>query len=398
MLSRYRSTLYILGAIVLIMMVGLLGRVPLQLRWLLMMAVFLGLLAVIGRDVTGDEKEVQVRNGRTEKRFMPGRVDGVLVDSRNKISLSRLQLLMWTVVVFSAWTTLAFHRVIPVLQGRLIASNTVLVNEIAGILGNTDAAADEDVQRAGALVELLTGEAVDDTGGASESLLYDPLSIGIPQGVLVALGISLTSLAGAGLIKTKQATNLSGQAQEVAATRVENAITRATDMNSSLESMKQSVQSLETMTSGSLESMEASPEELAAANARLVAMEAELRAARTAAERANTRVTELAKAQEQAIGDLHANDSIADARWSDMLRGDSIANFRVTDLGKIQMLLLTIILVLSYGWLIWSIMSMPQGSSVIQVVPSISLPAFSDSLNVLLALSHGGYLATKTTV
>jgi hypothetical protein len=81
-----------------------------------------------------------------------------------------------------------------------------------------------------------------------------------------------------------------------------------------------------------------------------------------------------------------------------MLRGDSIANFQFTDLGKVQMFLFTMVLVFAYAALVWSIMSMPQAAQVLQVVPSMRLPAFSDSLVITMALSHGGYLATKTTV
>jgi hypothetical protein len=62
------------------------------------------------------------------------------------------------------------------------------------------------------------------------------------------------------------------------------------------------------------------------------------------------------------------------------------------------MFLFTVILVFAYAALIWSIMSMPQASRVLQLVPSMSLPTFSDSLVITMALSHGGYLATKTTV
>lgn len=407
MLSRNRSTLYIIGAVILIVLVGLLGRVPLQLRWLAMMVVFLGLLAAIGRDVTGMDKEVAVRSGRTEKRFAPGRIDGVLIDNRNKVSLSRLQLILWSVVVLSAWTTLAFHRVIPVLQGRTTSSSTAVVREIAGILGNDGAgtaaaaasASDEDMSRAGAVMEILTGEPAVEEDNTGERLLYHPLDIDIPQEVLVALGISVASLAAAGLIKTRQATTDNPEAQEVAGARLENALRRTNNLSSNLESMKREAQSLETLASGGLESLDApTPEELAAANAQLAAVEAELRATRAAEERARKRAEELLAAQDQAVGNLHFNDSAADARWSDMLRGDTIANFRVTDLGKIQMLLITIVLVVSYAWLIWSIMSMPQASGVLQVVPSVSLPTFPDSLNVLLAVSHGGYLTTKTNI
>ena len=401
-MSRYRSTLYIVGAVVLILFFGLFGRFPLQLRWLLVLAVLAGLLIAMGREITGMEQIVQLRSGRAESRFSPGRFDGILIDSRNKISLSRLQLVLWTLVVLSAWTTLALHRVIPVLQGRLLASDTQLVDEVAGILAGTGETGEAERQRAGALVEQITGQPLDAAAGDDiRPTLYAPLDIGIPQEILVALGISLASLAGAGLIKTNQATNEVGRGQEVATARTESALARAADMNSTLESMQHSAHSLEMMMSAGPESLDADPVDdatRAAAEARLAALETELRAARASAARANTRAAELTAAQSQAVGDLHANTAAAEARWSDMLRGDSIANFQFTDLGKVQMFLFTIVLVFSYAALVWSVMSMPQAAQVLQVVPSMSLPAFSDSLVITMALSHGGYLATKTTV
>ena len=111
-MRRYASMLYILAAVALTVVIGLLGFIPLALRWLLVLAVFVGLLVLIGRDVTGKMVE-STRRGRTTTRFAPGRVDGVLIDLRNKVSLSRLQLVLWTVVVLSAWVTLALHRTIP---------------------------------------------------------------------------------------------------------------------------------------------------------------------------------------------------------------------------------------------------------------------------------------------
>ena len=400
-MRRYTSTLYIVGAVVLILVFGLFGRLPLQLRWLLIIAVLVGLLVAVGREITGTEQDVQLRSGRTETRFSPGRFDGVLIDSRNKISLSRLQLVLWSIIILSAWTTFALHRVMPVLQGRLLASNAVVVDEVAGLLAGGGPAGDAERQRAGVMVEQITGRPLPDPAAAATPILYAPLDIGIPQELLLALGISITSLAGAGLIKTNQATNELGRGQEVATARTESALNRAATMNSTLETMQRGAQTLAAMNASSLESLDDTPQNaaaLAAAEARLAALEAEMRATRAAADRANTRAAELAAAQSQAVGDLHANATAADARWSDMLRGDSIANFQFTDLGKVQMFLFTMVLVFAYAALVWSIMSMPQAAQVLQVVPSMSLPAFADSLVITMALSHGGYLATKTTV
>ncbi len=131
-MRRSASMFYILAAAALTVVFGLLGFIPLAVRWLLIMAVFIGLLVLIGREITGRPGET-TRRGRAA--FQPGRADGVLIDLRNKVSLSRLQLVMWTVIVLSAWVTLALHRVIPVLQGQISASADVTA-AVAGLLAN----------------------------------------------------------------------------------------------------------------------------------------------------------------------------------------------------------------------------------------------------------------------
>jgi len=401
-MRRNFSTIYIIAAVALILIFGLFGGLPLAVRWLLVMGTFVGLLALVGREITGAEQEIPLRSGRTELRFTPGRFDGVLIDSRNKISLSRLQLVLWTVVVLSAWTTLALHRVIPVIQGRLLASNAQLVQEVAGLLAGENEAGEADTSRAAAMLEQITGAEVSLTdSGEEQAVLYSPLAIGFPTEVLLALGISITSLAGAGLIKTNQATNEEGRALEVASVRTEKAHRRAAGMDSQIAALESEKSYMLEAMSGGLESADGSPataEELAAAQARLSSLTAELQAAQAAADRANKRAADLEAARDTSVGELHARPTSADARWSDMLRGDTVANFQFTDLGKIQMFLFTVILVFAYAALIWSIMSMPQASRVLQLVPSMSLPTFSDSLVITMALSHGGYLATKTTV
>ncbi len=403
-MRRYTSTIYIIAAVALIVIFGLFGRVPLGLRWLLVMATFVGLLALIGREVTGTEQAVPLRGGRLDVRFTPGRLDGVLIDSRNKISLSRLQLVLWTVIVLSAWATFALHRVIPVVQGRLLASDTQIVQAVAGVLAGDNAVGEAETRRAAAMLEAITGAEVlipDGEATTAETFSYAPLDIAFPQEVLLALGISIASLAGAGVIKTNQATNQEGRAQDVAASRVENAQRRAATMGNqvaTLESDKEYM--LESMQS-SLESMDGAPPtqaELDAAQAKLAAVTAELQAAQMATERATKRAVELEAARNSAVGELHAYPTATEARWSDMLRGDTVANFQFTDLGKIQMFFFTVILVFAYAALVWSIMSMPMAAQVLQLTPSMSLPAFSDSLVITMALSHGGYLATKTTV
>lgn len=395
-MQRYASMIYILAAVVLTVVFGLLGFIPLPVRWLLVMAVFIGLLVLIGRDVTGRQVE-STRRGRTVMRFAPGRVDGVLIDLRNKISLSRLQLVLWTVVVLSAWITLALHRTIPIVQGRLVASADVTAT-VAGLLAGGEPT-EADLTQAAAVLTQLMGQPTAVAGAALPA--YSPLNVTIPPEVLLALGISVASLAGAGAIKSNRAVSEGGRATQIVENRAERALEAAATAGAQVTTLETTRTTLESL-SGGLETMDDpdAAERARLAEARLAELEPRLRAAEAAAERAEARAAQqtnrLAEVRAEAIGELHANTTVGEARWSDMVRGDTVANFDFTDLGKIQMFLFTVVLVFAYAALLWSIMSMPAAAGILQTVPAMSLPAFSDSAVLTLALSHGGYLATKT--
>ena len=395
-MRRYLSMVYIVVAVVLTVFVGLLGVIPLAGRWLLTMAVFVGLLVMIGREVTGQTVETS-RRSRTLTRFTPGRADGVLIDLRNKISLSRLQLVLWSGGGLSAWVTLALHRTIPIVAGRLPGQGQAVVGQVAGLLAEGQTATAADTDRATAVLTQLMGP----EGVANlDTAVYSPLNVALPQEVLLALGISVASLAGAGAIKSNRASNENGPATQIVesrADRAQEAAANAGEQVTNLESFRAQLESM-----GGPEALDDpdTAERARQAEAQLAALEPRLRAAEAAAARLETRAQEqalqLQVVQAEAVGELHANPSAADARWSDMLRGDTVANFNFADLGKIQMFLFTVVLVFAYAALVWSIMRMPAAEGVLQVVPSLSLPAFSDSAILTLAISHGGYLATKT--
>lgn len=399
-MRRNISTIYIIATVVLVLVFGLLGSVPLQWRWLLIMVTIVLMLALAGREITGTEQEVPLRNGRMGLRTTPGRFDGILIDSRNKITLSRLQLVLWSVVVLSAWATLALHRVVLVLGPGIPTSSTQTVEMVAKLLAGEKTPGAAETRRARAMLEQITGVEAPPAGeeGNATATPYEPLAVSIPSEVLLAMGISVASLVGAGLIKENKATNEDGNARKTVEARVTNANTRVTDMNNQANELEIERSSLLESMSGGLESADGSPAtaaDLAAAQAQLSSLSTELQTARAAAARADKRAADMETALATAVGELDTRPSSADARWSDMLRGDTVANYQYTDLGKIQMLLFTVILVFTYAALIWSLMSMPQGAQVLQVIPSISLPAFSQSLVTLMAISHGGYLVAK---
>ncbi len=238
---------------------------------------------------------------------------------------------------------------------------------------------------------------------ADTPVAYSPLDIAIPTEVLAALGISVAALAGAGAIKSNRAANENGRATQILENRADRALNAAATAGAQVTQLESMRDTLESM-GGGLEALDDPAAEARAqlAEARLAELEPRLRAAEAAAARAEARAAEvqaarLTEVQAQALGELHANTMTTEAQWSDMLRGDTVANFDFADLSKVQMLLTTLIIVLSYAALVWSIMSMPAAEGVLQVVPSLTLPTFSDGAALALTLSNGGYLAGKTT-
>ena len=81
------------------------------------------------------------------------------------------------------------------------------------------------------------------------------------------------------------------------------------------------------------------------------------------------------------------NEDIKDARFSDLLKGDEVGDAYSLDLGKLQMFFFTFVLVSGYGAAIYAMFE--QGGQI------TSLPSVQEGVNVLLGISHTGYLASK---
>ena len=107
--------------------------------WALAALILLILLALAGREVNGLWA-------------------GVLIDSRNKISLSRLQITLWTVMVLSAFLTMALPRVVAM------------------------------------------------TGKGATLTQQQALDISFPEQLILAMGISAVSFAGSNLIQSNKKT------------------------------------------------------------------------------------------------------------------------------------------------------------------------------------------------
>jgi hypothetical protein len=213
--------------------------------WILILTLMTGFAVVAGHGMTGYWR-------------------GILVDNRNRMSLARLQLLAWTLVVLSAIVT-------------------------AG----------------------LTNEAF----GASS-----PLGIEIPQELWVLLGMSTVSAVAAPAV-------LRQKSQKAA---------HETELEKTVEQKQ---------------------------------------------------ISDGGKVDKQLSTLILCNETPADARWSDLLKGDESGDAATVDLGKLQMFFFTFVLVLGYAVAIARLFDRTGAVS--------SLPIVDSSVNTLLGISHTGYLANK---
>ncbi|HZI13436.1 MAG TPA: hypothetical protein VE153_23855 [Myxococcus sp.] len=90
----------------------------------------------------------------------------------------------------------------------------------------------------------------------------------------------------------------------------------------------------------------------------------------------------------QRVGVLYANKSMQDARISDIFQGDEVGNTAHVDLAKVQMFYFTSIAAVSYFVAV---------STAVMRGDTDGLPELSQGMVALLAISHGGYLASKAT-
>jgi hypothetical protein len=86
---------------------------------------------------------------------------------------------------------------------------------------------------------------------------------------------------------------------------------------------------------------------------------------------------------------VHRPDG-ARVRLSDLIRGDDLASAGTVDIGKVQQLLITALVITVYAGMVASLFRTTVIGSV-----RTDLPKFSSDFVTLLLVSHGGYLALK---
>jgi hypothetical protein len=232
----------------LIAIAGLTIRSPLQ-AWVAVMVLSTALVVVAGHGITGLWR-------------------GFLLDSRRKLSLSRFQLVIWSILVLAAFLTAALANI--------------------------------------------------------SSRQEDPLGIAVPESIWILLGISVTSLVGSPVLRAPKKNRNRNEDQ--------------LDKN----------------------------KEVAA--------------------KQNLPEAEDPKTQGQII----VNDDPRNSSFGDMVRGEEVGNFITLDLGKLQMLYFTAILVLAYGFALGAVLAAAVHGEKITAFPEVA-----PGMLALLGISHAGYLAYK---
>ena len=86
-------------------------------------------------------------------------------------------------------------------------------------------------------------------------------------------------------------------------------------------------------------------------------------------------------------GELVHNDDFAHASWADMFMGEKIDDHTILDLGKVQMFLFTVLLLVTYAYAVYGLLGKATAPN--------TLPDVGDMMVALLGISHGGYLINK---
>lgn len=85
---------------------------------------------------------------------------------------------------------------------------------------------------------------------------------------------------------------------------------------------------------------------------------------------------------------LEVKDDAHEASWGDIVTGDELGNAAAPDLGKIQQVLITVLLLGIYASYVYILLSSSQA-------PIHELPKLDDSFVWLLGISHAAYLSYK---
>ena len=324
-----------------------------------------------------------------------GKWYGALIDNRNRVSLSRLQIILWSILALSAYLAVALMRSVPGATAAEVAQCVAAqVKQIAGV---------EDVVKWRQDNPQLAAEA---DRKAAEACKPVPLQITFPEGLLLALGISSASFAGSSLVtsakRNKTNVSLAVELQK----RLEAAQKDVDDKKDAMRLLSGKLGAALRDKAKAQAALDSAPDDNARKNAQadlakasegIRALEEQLAKLQVDSDAAEQVLKDL-KAKNEVVlnekqGLLKVNDNPDQASLSDMFQGDEIGNYQQIDLGKVQMFFFTIVIVLGYAV---ALAGMLQDATTLYQPLGMALPEFSSSTNVLLGISHAGYLGVKS--
>jgi hypothetical protein len=364
-----------LAAVLIILFTGILRLNSLQLWGILAVAI---LFLLIGLGI-----------GANGKWF------GFLIDSRNRTSLSRMQISLWTILTISAFLAIALPRSIPGSLGK--ASEKAVAECRAVFLSEIEKINDLEALRQQDPVAAAEAEE-----RAAADCVPDPLKVNFPEELLFALGISTASLTGSTLILSNKrnkselglTADLKRKANEAERLKAEKqtALDKINkELGDALDAKKDGEKRLN------------DPENADKEKAQKDISEATLRynnevVKKPQAEKEYTDAKQAFESLQSQLGEsreglLKVNVTPQDATLSDIFQGDEVGDYYLIDLSKVQMFFFTVAIIVSYAAALGSVMS---NQATLMNPLGVNFPSFSSSLNTLLAISHAGYLTVKS--
>ncbi|MDO8463783.1 MAG: hypothetical protein Q7S46_00805 [Gallionella sp.] len=358
----------IAAVIVLLYFVGSGTWASLATRWYLIMGIMTGFILLIGTTTNG-------------------RLDGVLIDWRNKMSLSHLQVILWTILGMSAFLTVGLARIYRldhIVYGD-DPKTTYQQAKAAGGAAGLEGLTEKDI----------TKDALDMCPAP------DALLITFPSELLLAMGISLASFAGSALVKNSQSNTTLVSADED--NNIQDKIGREKDAKAAAApKVAKLSQEKDELNAKLIEAQNGNnAKDVQLLNISIKNKDEELKKQQKIFEDSDAKITELEteltkvrKDQEEAKGLLHVRKEPKDAEWKDIFTKEISGESDLIDLSKLQMFFFTITVIFAYAAALNNLMQQPD---LIENPFGVALPLFSSSLVVLLGISHGGYLALKNT-
>ena len=344
-----------------------------------------------------------------------GKWYGVIVEkNRNRASLSRLQVTLWTILVISSFLAMAFTRVMaapkPPSASEIADCKAEYISQAYDL--NMDELTSQTPPQEQSAEETSSPDETSETlkqamAEAEEECVPQALKIRFPEELLLVLGISTASFAGSSLIKSNKqnkpsveikriqnAVEKSRQALEDASEKLNDAQNREIAAEAVLESERNNLAGLpELLANGS-------PNEgYMEARERVRSAEIAYKTALEVTKKINNEKTAVEKQLNDAQGELDIRKDqgllvvASEPRFTDIFYGDQEGDAQFIDLGKVQMFFITVSILLAYGAAIGAII---QNTTLITAPLGVDFPGFSSSMTTLLGISHAGYLAVKT--